>query len=165
VKSWHSHPWPRPRAEWDRLVGSGAPTCLTDEAAIDFPAVLRLVDAARRMFVEEGDGPAGSKGTGHPGGALTTTLQVSRRAAAIGTVSACVLTLRDICPSCGGRGESWSEPCLRCATAGQVVVRRRVRLAVPPGVVDGAVYRFRLSRANQSSVKVDVRIAVRPSCS
>lgn len=162
MKGSHSHPWPRPQAAWEPSVGSGVPSCLADESAIDFPAVPRLVDGARRRFV---DPPthreAAGIGTGDDvGDSLTTTVEISRRAAATGSVVACELTLWDICPACGGRGESWSEPCLDCAAAGHVRVRRRVRLAVPPGVQEGARYRFRLSRANQSSVKVDVRIVI-----
>lgn len=165
MKSSHSHPWPRPGAAWDRLAASSVPACLTDETATDFPAVLRLVDGARRPFVEEADATerAGGEVSGEFGDTLAATVEISRRAAAAGSVAACELTLRDICQSCGGRGESWSEPCRACAAAGHVIVRRRVRLAVPPGVVDGAVYRFRLSRANQSCVKVDVRVAIRHS--
>ena len=126
--------------------------------------MLRVVDGARRMFAPETSHGEASGGGSH-GEMLFTTIQVSRRAAAAGAVVPCDLTLRDICGSCGGRGESWSEPCSRCATAGYVVVRRRIRLAVPSGVSDGAMFRFRLPRANQASVQVDVRVVVHPYAS
>jgi hypothetical protein len=146
---------------WDPPAGAGVAACLADETAIDFPAVIRLADGARRALGDEPDSECAR--AAEPIEALGAVVQLSPRAAALGAVVSCQLVMRDICPACGGRGESWSEPCPRCATAGHVVVRRRVRLAVPAGVRDGTVCRFRLLRANQSSVKVDVRIDVRPS--
>jgi hypothetical protein len=154
-------PWPRSKAVWEASPGYVVPTCLADETAIDFPTLLRLADGARRVFASEVT-EADIAGHGGAGEVFAATVHVSGRAAVAGSVVACELMLRDICGSCGGRGESWSDPCSRCASTGYVVVRRRVRLAVPAGVRDGAVYRLRLTRANQSSAKVDVRVVVSP---
>jgi hypothetical protein len=153
----HSFPWSSSNAARSLSPSSGLTTCLEDETAIDFPAVLRVADGARRLFVDEAGDDSGPLGSGDE---VLTTVELPRGATVAGAVVSCDIVLRDICTSCGGRGESWCAPCQGCAAEGHVAIRRRVRLAVPPGVRDGARYQFRLSRANQSSVTVDVRIII-----
>jgi DnaJ-class molecular chaperone len=85
---------------------------------------------------------------------------VSRREAAGGAVVHLSLPVRGMCVTCGGRGESWTEPCTECAGTGASLFSHPVRLALPAGVADGATFRFRLTSPQTGSVRVEVRIAV-----
>ncbi len=69
--------------------------------------------------------------------------------------------IRSACPRCGGRGESWTEPCGSCRGTGESVFHQAVRLAVPPGVADGARFRFRVNAPLAAPVRVEVRVAIR----
>ena len=59
--------------------------------------------------------------------------------------------MRGTCPSCGGRGETWRERCDRCAGSGESLFHHPVRVSVPPGVVDGARFRFRVTLAARAA--------------
>jgi molecular chaperone DnaJ len=74
-----------------------------------------------------------------------------------------VIPIRGACPCCGGRGESWAEPCLHCAGSGEALFHHTVNVAVPPGVSDGATFRFRVTSPHTGSVRVNIRIAIQPS--
>jgi len=71
--------------------------------------------------------------------------------------------VRITCPNCGGRGESWTEPCDLCRGSGQSTFQHEVRVSVPPGVADGACFRFRLKSPGSASVRVELRVAIRSS--
>jgi hypothetical protein len=92
-----------------------------------------------------------------------TELTLSRREAFDGRVAPLVVPIRGACPCCGGRGESWAEPCLTCAGSGEALFYHTVSVAVPPGVSDGATFRFRVTSPHTGSVRVNVRIAIQPS--
>src|ERR1051325_8956594 len=65
------------------------------------------------------------------------------------------------CPHCGGRGETWTEPCLPCFGSGDALFHHPVRVSVPPGVANGACFRFRLSSRDALPLRVELHVAVR----
>jgi DnaJ-class molecular chaperone len=71
--------------------------------------------------------------------------------------------VRVTCPHCGGRGETWTEPCELCRGTGHSMLPHAVRVSVPPRVADGARLRFRVKSPDASSVRVEVRVAIRSS--
>jgi hypothetical protein len=136
-----------PNAEWDALSATAAPRdCFADEIAIDFPSVGQFVARVLDRFL----GAQAEVDT------LTAEVSVSRREASRGTV--CRSTCRSRMLDCGGRGETWAEPCLRAAERQRAVhhpVRCRCR-----GVVNGARLRFRVSSPLAAPVRVEI-LAVR----
>jgi len=92
-----------------------------------------------------------------------TELPLSPREAFAGLVTPLVVPIRGACPPCGGRGESWAEPCRSCDGSGEALFHHTVKVAVPPGVSDGATFRFRVTSPHTGSVRVNVRIAIQPS--
>jgi len=127
--------------------------CFADEIAIDFPSAGRVVERMRDAFLGES--------TSHD--LFETELTLSRRQAFDGRVTPIVVPIRGACPCCGGRGESWAEPCRTCAGSGEALFHHTVSVAVPPGVTDGATFRFRVTSPHTGSVRVNVRIAIQPS--
>jgi hypothetical protein len=127
--------------------------CFADEIAIDFPSAGRVVERMRDSFLGE---PS-------PRDVFEAELPLSPREAFAGLVMPLVVPIRGACPCCGGRGESWADPCLHCAGSGEALFHHTVSVAVPPGVSDGATFRFRVTSAHTGSVRVTVRIAIQPS--
>lgn len=125
--------------------------CFADEIAIDFPSVDSLVDRARDGFLGERDAPE----------MMTAELSVTSGEAFHGTSLPLDLHLRGTCRACGGRGETWAEPCASCCGTGDTVVRHTVNVSIPPRVVHGSTFRFRVSSPHAASVRVEVRIAIR----
>jgi len=126
--------------------------CFADEIAIDFPSAGRVVERMRDSFLGE---PAHDL--------FETELPLSPREAFAGRMMPLVVPIRGACTGCGGRGESWAEPCLRCAGSGEAVFHHTVNVAVPPRVADGQTFRFRVTSPHTGSVRVNVRIAIQPS--
>jgi hypothetical protein len=124
--------------------------CFADEIAIDFPSVDPLVERACGRFFGEQPGAE----------ILTTEVQVSKRSAALGTVVPLEVPLRGTCGRCGGRGETWTEPCRHCDGTGASLVHRRIRLSVPPGVADGARFRLRVKSPDAVPQRVEIRVSV-----
>jgi hypothetical protein len=94
---------------------------------------------------------------------LTAEVQLSRHDASIGAVVPLEVPLKGTCRTCGGRGETWTEPCEACCGTGDALVHHPVRLSVPPGVADGARFRFRVSSPHATPVRVEIRVAIRSS--
>ena len=127
--------------------------CFADEIAIDFPSVEPAVERMRDAFL----------GERADDGVLRTELRVSRREAFDGLVVPIEVPIRGTCRRCGGRGETWTEPCADCAGTGASLLHHPVRVSLPRGVVDGARIRFRVSSPGAASVRVEVRIAIFPA--
>lgn len=141
------------RTVWDRIPASKvAQDCFADEIAIDFPSVDHVVEKLRAAFLDE---PAP--------GTLTTEVLVSKREARFGTVVSLDVPLRGTCGPCGGRGEVWTETCADCSGSGDRLQHHPLRVAVPPGVADGARFRFRISSPGALPVRVEVRVAIATS--
>jgi hypothetical protein len=127
--------------------------CFADEIAIDFPSVGRVVERMRDAFL------------GKPVDAdvLRADVSLSQREAFAGLVVSVNVPVRVTCPHCGGRGETWTEWCHLCRGTGESLLHHPVRVTVPPRVADGARFRFRITSPDASSVRVEVRVAIRSS--
>jgi len=128
--------------------------CFADEIAIDFPSVGAAVERMRDSFLGERAGDAS---------VLRRDVSLSPREASGGLLVSVEVPVRATCPNCGGRGETWTEPCGLCYGTGESRFRQAVRIPVPAGVADGARIHFRLRSPDRSSVRVEVRIAIRSS--
>ncbi len=127
--------------------------CFADEIAIDFPSVGNVVDRMRDAFLgEHADADV-----------LRAEVSVSQREAFAGHVVSLTVPVRITCPNCGGRGETWTEPCGLCRGTGESVFHQTLRVSVPPRVADGARVRFRLKSPDASSIRVELRVAIRSS--
>ncbi len=125
--------------------------CFADEIAIDFPSVGRVVDRMRDAFL--GERPDAD--------VVAAEVSLTEHEAWHGLVVPLEVPIRGLCPRCGGRGESWTEPCAWCLGTGDSLVRHAVRVAVPARVAHGARFRFRVSSPHAASVCVEVRVAIR----
>jgi hypothetical protein len=126
--------------------------CFEDEIAIDFPSVGNVVDRMRDAFLgERGDE------------VLRADVSLSQREALAGHVVSLKVPVRITCPNCGGRGETWTEPCGLCRGTGESVFQQGIRVSVPPRVADGACVRFRLKSPDAASIRVELRVAIRSS--
>jgi hypothetical protein len=130
----------------------GMQDCFQDEIAIDFPSVDGLVERVKDAFLG-GDGREGAP-------TVTHEVRLSNGEARRGTIIPLELPLKGLCRSCGGRGEVWTEPCRACRGSGDWLVRHPIRVSVPPGVSDGARFRFRVSAPHAAPVRVELRVAV-----
>jgi hypothetical protein len=125
--------------------------CFADEIAIDFPSVGHVVDRMRDSFLgERADADV-----------LLADVSISREDAWRGLVMPLEVPIRGTCDRCGGRGETWTEPCEHCAGSGQSLIRYAVRLTVPARIADGARIRFRVTSPHAAPVRVEVRVAIR----
>jgi hypothetical protein len=125
--------------------------CFADEIAIDFPSVGHVVERMRDAFLgEDVDADV-----------ICAEVLLSRREASDGLVLSIEVPIRATCPDCGGRGETWTEPCADCSGTGESVFRHPVRVSVPRGVADGARFRFRVTSPDAACVRVEVRVAIR----
>ncbi len=127
--------------------------CFADEIAIDFPSVGNVVERMRDAFLGERENSD----------VLHADLSLSQREAFDGLVVPLSVPMRITCPHCGGRGETWTEPCHLCGGTGHGLCHHPVRVSVPPRVADGARFRFRIKSPDASSVRVEVRVAIRSS--
>src|SRR2546428_13632553 len=120
--------------------------CFADEIAIDFPSVGRVVDRMREAFL--GERPDAD--------VVSAEVCVSEQEARRGLVVPLEVPIRGTCPGCGGRGETWTEPCQRCLGPGDSLFRHPVRVALPARVADGAAVSFRGGSAHAASVSCEV---------
>lgn len=141
-------PLPAPLA--DRATLSLARTCFADEIAIDFPSIAPAVDRVRETFLSGDDAHA----------ALAAEVALTSRQASDGAIVPLELDLRGLCTGCGGRGESWAEPCEDCGGTGERARPHHFRLALPPGVADGARFRFIVAPPAARPTRVEVTISV-----
>jgi hypothetical protein len=127
--------------------------CFADEIAIDFPSVGNVVDRMRDAFLgERGDADV-----------VRADVSLSQREALAGRIVLLKVPVRITCPNCGGRGETWTEPCALCLGSGESVFQQALRVSVPPRVADGARVRFRLKSPDAAAIRVELRVAIRSS--
>jgi hypothetical protein len=127
--------------------------CFEDEIAIDFPSVGNVVDRMRDAFL----------GERVDADVLRAEVSLSQREAQAGHVVAVKVPVRVTCPNCGGRGETWTEPCALCRGSGESLFHQAIRVTVPPRVADGACVRFRLKSTDAAPIRVELRVAIRSS--
>ncbi len=121
-----------------------------DEVAIDFPSMASAVERIRASMLGDEHEPP-----------LRAEIRLSPREAFEGISVPMDVPVRSACPLCGGRGETWLDPCRACAGTGESLFHHRVRLSVPPRVADGACFRFKVSSPLALPTRVEVRVAVR----
>ena len=132
--------------------------CFADEVAIDFPSVGQMLERVRDAFLGEGrEGPGGDEDNA----THIADVSLSTRDAWRGAIVPLDLALRGTCPACGGRGETWTDPCVTCCGTGDALVRHPVRLSVPAGVADGARLRFRVRPPHAAPLSVEVRVLIK----
>jgi molecular chaperone DnaJ len=125
---------------------------LHDEVAIDYPSIGACIERVRRAFLA--DGERERIDTHH------VLLQISGLQAYRGTVLSTEVPVRATCAVCGGRGETWSDPCSACEGSGIAHERALLRVPVPPRSTNGSRLYFRLHPPHAPSVRVEVTIAV-----
>jgi DnaJ-class molecular chaperone len=133
-----SRPASTARAEW-----------LADEVAIDFPSVASVLDRMQYAFF------------GAALGDLSAEIVLSPLEAFEGTVVPFDVPIRQTCPHCGGRGETWEEWCRLCGGCGDIRGLHEVELRVPAGVREGERFRFSVAPSDAPHTIVDIRISIR----
>jgi hypothetical protein len=123
--------------------------CFADEVVVDFPSVAPAVDRVRSGFLQS-ERPA----------AVSTTIDVSPRDAVEGATLPLEVPVRCTCTGCGGRGESWLEPCGRCGGTGTEMFRHVLRVTLPPGVTDGARFHFTVTPRHNPSTRIELHVRV-----
>jgi len=124
--------------------------CFADEVVIDFPSVAPAVEKMRSAFVDRDHGLP-----------LAASISLSARQASDGVTVPLSVPVRTTCRTCGGRGETWSESCAPCSGTGTQVLRHRVNISVPRGVVDGSRFRFSVTTRHDPPTRVELLVAVR----
>ncbi len=127
------------RAEW-----------LADEVAIDFPSVASVLDRMQDSFF-------GASAASTLSAELVLTPEEAFRGASVPLD----IPMREICPRCGGRGETWQEWCAWCSGCGEVPILHELELRVPPGIRHGERLRFAVMPPGAAYTVIDVRITIR----
>ena len=143
----HRGPLPAgPRHRRDTEAGLAA-----REIPLGFPSMSPLVPRVVHAFL----GPAAGDRPTH-----SAEISVTSRQARDGAHVPVTLRVRPTCPVCGGRGETWAEPCGVCQGTGSGVMSHQVQLSIPPGVRDGARLRFCIRAPFSADANVELRVAV-----
>jgi hypothetical protein len=124
-------------------------SCFADDVIIDFPSMASALDRMRQPFLAD-EAPTN----------LSTTITLSGEEALTGTTVPLDVPVRRTCPECGGRGESWTEPCVRCEGAGEQLLRHHLQVTIPAGVLDGARFHFTVTSRQHSSTRIELRVLV-----
>jgi hypothetical protein len=127
--------------------------CFADEIAIDFPSAAPAVERMRDRFL----------GERRDADVILAEVSLSKFEAWRGHVVPIEVPVRATCATCGGRGETWAEPCGHCFGSGDSLTHHAVRVAVPAGIADGACVRFRVVPPDAPPVRVELRVVVRPA--
>ncbi len=127
-----------------------ARACFADEAAIDFPSLAGAVARMREGFAR----------TASVERTLEVHVRLSHAEAIRGREVVVTIPMRRTCAGCGGRGETWSEPCGACGGAGDALEERTLPVTVPPGVRDGARLRVTLGARRSLETELLLRITV-----
>lgn len=125
-------------------------SCFADEIAIDFPALTTAIERVRDGFSTIDDAHA----------AASASVTLTPRQAFDGTIVPLELALPGTCQECGGRGESWSDPCDRCCGTGEADRPHHVHLALPARVADGTRFRFVLTSPHARPTRVEVTVSI-----
>jgi hypothetical protein len=123
--------------------------CFSDEVGIDFPSMVPAVDRIRDAFVAD-ERPA----------PFSAAIELSSREAREGIRLPVDVPVRSLCRHCGGRGESWSELCPQCDGRGFELLRHRLQVAFPAGVLDGACFRFTVRPRRHLPTSIELRVAI-----
>ena len=124
-------------------------SCFADEVVIDFPSVASAVDRMRSAFLAD-----------ERAAAMSTAICLSPREARDGAMMPLEVSVRRTCRECGGRGETWTEPCVLCRGSGTEFRRQRLQVAVPAGVLDGTCFNFTVTPHHDPPTRVELRVLV-----
>ena len=124
-------------------------SCFADEVVIDFPSVAPAVDRIRRAFLAD-ERPV----------ALSTSIRLSPREARVGATVPLEVPVRCTCGECGGRGESWTGPCVRCHGGGTELLRHSLQVTIPAGILDGARFQFTVTPRHSPSTRIELTVRV-----
>jgi hypothetical protein len=123
--------------------------CFADEVIVDFPSVAPAIDRVRSAFL------VGERSEPYP-----AAIHLSAREARDGTTRPLEVPVRCTCRECGGRGESWTERCPRCAGTGIEWLRQQLQVTIPPGVADGARFHFTVTPRHNPSTRIELHVLV-----
>ena len=123
--------------------------CFADEVVVDFPSVAPAVDRMRSAFLAD-----------ECAAALSAAIQLSQREARHGAMVPLEVPVRCTCHDCGGRGETWTEPCVRCQGSGTELRRHQLQVAVPAGILDGTCFNFTVTPHHNPPTRVALRVLV-----
>jgi hypothetical protein len=93
---------------------------------------------------------------------LTAALEISPREAIEGATLPLDVPVRCTCRTCGGRGETWAQPCGTCAGSGIELIYHQVHISTPAGVEDGACFHFSVAVRHDLSTRIELRVLVSP---
>jgi len=93
---------------------------------------------------------------------LTAALEISPREAIEGATVPLDVPVRCTCRTCGGRGETWAQPCGACAGSGIELIYHQVHITTPAGVEDGACFHFSVAVRHDLSTRIELRVLVSP---
>ena len=124
--------------------------CFADEVVIDFPSVAGAIERMRSAFIDE-----------EPECELKAEVSLSRRQAFEGVTVPIDVPVRCTCRECGGRGETWADPCPRCDGTGTELRQHQVQVSVPSRVSDGARFRFLVTPRHDPPTHIELHVAVR----
>jgi hypothetical protein len=124
--------------------------CFADEVAIDFPSIAPLSERLCERFLTS------EAATGWQ----WTEVRLSPRDALSGGRFPLTLTLPALCERCGGRGESWQEPCESCGGSGARRLRRDVVVSLPSGLRDGARFLLTVPLADAGATQVLLQVSI-----
>ncbi len=54
-----------------------------------------------------------------------------------------IFSTRTVCPECKGEGEIIKDPCKKCKGTGRVLEKKKIKVKVPKGIIDGETLRIR----------------------
>ena len=90
------------------------------------------------------------KGSGAKPGTQPKTCGTCGGAGAVRSQSG-FFTVERACPTCAGRGQVISDPCMACGGQGRVTKERNLNVAIPPGVEDGT--RIRMTGEGEAGMR------------
>lgn len=123
--------------------------CFADEVVVDFPSVAPALERIRRAFLAD-----------ERASSLRATIQLSAREAREGVTVPLEVAVQCTCRACGGRGETWTEPCGCCLGSGAEVRSHHLHVAVPAGVLDGARFTFTVTPRHDPPTRVELLVFV-----
>lgn len=121
-----------------------------DEVGIDFPAIGAVVDRMRASLLGSDREPVSRH----------AAISLTPREALDGASVPLELPVRRTCTLCGGRGESWAEPCADCHGSGERSTPQRFTVRVPAGVLDGTRFRVLVAPPQGLPTRVEVTVLV-----
>ncbi len=124
-------------------------SCFADEVAIDFPSVDVALARIRRAFLAD-ERPT----------QVRTTVRLSNREARTGATVPLDVPVRCTCRRCGGRGESWTEPCPQCDGSGAELLHQTLHVTIPAGVPDGARFQFSVTPRQNITTRIELHVLV-----